>query len=137
MVWMPPLRLEDGVCLLRLAALRAAARDSCRRCSLADCSCRSAIALAGVPRRVILNFGEEVWRIAERRVGGKGAFCIPGFGAMRSFWLSMGMFSTRSISEERSCSVAEAETWMICAVPWWWIVSSFGESIIASLDRRL
>jgi hypothetical protein len=76
------------------------------------------MAWAGVPRRVILNFGEESWRIVSRRVGGNGAFCIPGFGAMRSFWFAVGMFRDASIVAERSWRVAEAEREKLCAVPW-------------------
>lgn len=68
------------------------------------------MALAGVPRRVILNLGESRGRRVVRGVVGKGAFCMPGLGAIRSFWFSVGMFRTVSISAERSCNVAEAES---------------------------
>lgn len=113
----PPGRLVAG--LLRRAAAKWLARASWRRRSLADCSCRSAIAWAGVPKRVILNFGDVVWRMLSSLVGGNGAFCIPGFGAMRSFWLSLGMLRVLSISLDRSCSVAVDGRVKVCWVPWW------------------
>lgn len=107
-----------GVFLFRRADARAEARaSSCRR-FVSAWLFRSAMALAGVPRRLILNFGEESCRIASRRVGGKGAFCIPGFGAMSSFWFGVGMFRDASIAAERSWRVAEAEREKLCGVPW-------------------
>lgn len=74
-------------------------------------SFKSDISWAGLPSKVILNFGEE--RIESGRnsangVLGNGAFSMPGFGEMRNFWFSVGICSSEATVEERSCIVADA-----------------------------
>lgn len=125
-----PLRGGVGL-VVRRAEASAAARASWRLRVLAACSWRSAIALTGVPRRVILNLGEWSGRMVLSAVGGKGAFCIPGLGAMRSFWFSAGISRMVSIAAERSWSVADVERWKVCGVPWWCTGSSREESIVS------
>lgn len=82
---MPPRLDGEGLLFERRAAASAEARASWRLRIESDCWWRSAMALAGVPRRVILNLGESRGRMVLSWVGGKGAFCMPGLGTMRSF----------------------------------------------------
>lgn len=112
-----PPRVEVGFTARWRWDARALARACCWRWIEADCSCRSAIACAGVPRRVILNLGDERGRVAESGSVGNGAFFIPGFGAIRSFWFAVGMFRVASIWSERSWRFADAEIWKVWGVP--------------------
>ena len=83
-------------------AARAAARASVFRFTVSPSSFKASISLVGVPRRVILNFGELRGRIVDSGVAGNGGFCNPGFGDMRSFWFSVGMCSKEAAAEDRS-----------------------------------
>lgn len=110
-----PPSLRRGVrVVFAVAAARAAARASHCCFVLMPAAFKSSISFVGVPRRVILNLGESRWRMASSLVGGKGAFCIPGFGAIKSFWLSTGMCSVSARRAVRSCRVVSGErSWRV------------------------
>lgn len=80
------------------------------------------MAFVGVPRRVILNFGESSGRSVLSGVGGNGAFCMPGLGDIRSFCVSGGMWRVVAIVLERSSSVEVEGSVRVWGLLWWWIV---------------
>ena len=134
----PPLpAVRAGLCFA--AAANAEARAEARRAVSSDCACRASMAFVGVPRRVILNFGELSGRTVVRGVGGNGAFCMPGFGDIRSFCVSGGMWSVVAIVLERSSSVEVEGRVRVCGLLWWWIVSvrSSVSAILCWLDADM
>jgi hypothetical protein len=62
---------------------------------------------------------------------------MPGFGAMRSFWFSMGMLRVWAMVEERSWRVASGGRVKVCGLPWWWtvrVISDVDESVMLQLS---
>lgn len=113
-VWIPPLREVLVRVAFAVAAARAAARASICRFVLIPSAFKSSISFVGVPSSVILNLGESSGRMASSLVAEKGAFCIPGFGAIKSFWLSMGICSVSARRAVRSCRVVSGErSWRV------------------------
>lgn len=123
-MWIPPTRRAEDEGVAR-EDRRAAARASSRLRVFETEAFRSSISCALLPRRVILNLGDEVTVSGSKvasGVGGNGGFCIPGLGAIRSFWFSGGTSKSAAMAAESSWRVAVLGREKVCGAPWWWMV---------------